>query len=137
MITPLIILGVPVTDTFFAMIRRKTSNMPISMADKQHFTSSLIEFGIYSSWSCINDLRHCRIISFTALLLNYTSRVGTIVLIKNGIGMAGAFIAVLICAVPILQMLLSALLYKNGGGSGTAGFGQKNYRLYPRSERGV
>ena len=37
---------------------------------------------------------------------------GTIVLIKNGIGMAGAFIAVLICAVPILQMLLSALLYK-------------------------
>ena len=26
--------------------------------------------------------------------------------------MAGAFIAVLICAVPILQMLLSALLYK-------------------------
>ena len=37
---------------------------------------------------------------------------GTIVLIKHGIGMAGAFIAVLICAVPILQMLLSALLYK-------------------------
>ena len=32
--------------------------------------------------------------------------------LKNGIGMAGAFIAVLICAVPILQMLLSALLYK-------------------------
>lgn len=37
---------------------------------------------------------------------------GTAVLIKNGIGMAGALIAVLICAVPILQMLILAFLYK-------------------------
>lgn len=37
---------------------------------------------------------------------------GTAVLIKNGIGMAGAVIAVVICAVPILQMLILAFLYK-------------------------
>ena len=37
---------------------------------------------------------------------------GTAVLIKNGIGMAGAVIAVLICAVPVIQMLLLAFLYK-------------------------
>ena len=37
---------------------------------------------------------------------------GTAVLIKNGIGMAGAVITVAICAVPILQMLLLAFLYK-------------------------
>lgn len=37
---------------------------------------------------------------------------GTAVLIKNGIGMAGAVIAVLICAVPILQMLVMAFMYK-------------------------
>lgn len=37
---------------------------------------------------------------------------GTVVLIKNGIGMAGAVIAVLICAVPVIQMLLLAFLYK-------------------------
>lgn len=37
---------------------------------------------------------------------------GTAVLIKNGIGMAGAIITVAICAVPILQMLLLAFLYK-------------------------
>ena len=37
---------------------------------------------------------------------------GTAVLIKNGIGMAGAVIAVVICAVPIIQMLIMALLYK-------------------------
>lgn len=38
--------------------------------------------------------------------------VGTAVLIKNGIGMAGAVIAVVICAVPVLQMLITALMYK-------------------------
>ena len=37
---------------------------------------------------------------------------GTAVLIKNGIGMAGALIAIAICAVPILQMLVMAFLYK-------------------------
>ena len=37
---------------------------------------------------------------------------GTAVLIKNGIGMAGAVIAVLICVVPILQMAVTALMYK-------------------------
>ena len=34
------------------------------------------------------------------------------VLIKNGIGMAGAVISVAICAVPIFQMLIMALMYK-------------------------
>lgn len=37
---------------------------------------------------------------------------GTVVLIKNGIGMAGAVIAVLICAAPVIQMAFLALLYK-------------------------
>lgn len=37
---------------------------------------------------------------------------GTAVLIKNGIGMAGAVIAVLICIVPVVQMGLVALMYK-------------------------
>ena len=37
---------------------------------------------------------------------------GTAVLIKNGIGMAGVLISISICAVPILQMLVMAFLYK-------------------------
>ena len=37
---------------------------------------------------------------------------GKAVLIKNGIGMAGAVISVAICAVPIFQMLIMALMYK-------------------------
>lgn len=37
---------------------------------------------------------------------------GTAILIKNGIGMAGAAVIVLICAVPLIQMLVTAFLYK-------------------------
>lgn len=37
---------------------------------------------------------------------------GAAVLIKNGIGMAGAVIAVAVCAVPMLEILLLAFLYK-------------------------
>lgn len=37
---------------------------------------------------------------------------GTAVLIKNGIGMAGAVITVLISVIPILQMAIMALMYK-------------------------
>lgn len=37
---------------------------------------------------------------------------GTAVLIKNGIGMAGAVVLVAICAVPVLQMLILTMLYK-------------------------
>ena len=37
---------------------------------------------------------------------------GTVILIKNGIGVAGAAVAVVICAAPVLQMLFTALMYK-------------------------
>ena len=37
---------------------------------------------------------------------------GTAVLVKNGIGMAGAVITIAICAVPIFQMLIMAFMYK-------------------------
>lgn len=37
---------------------------------------------------------------------------GTAVLLKNGIGMAGAAILLLVCAVPLMQMVLLVLLYQ-------------------------
>ena len=46
---------------------------------------------------------------------------GTAVLIKNGIGMAGAVIAVLICIGPIVQMALMALMYKLAAALGQPG----------------
>ena len=37
---------------------------------------------------------------------------GTVILIKNGLGMAGAVVALVICATPLLQMVITALMYK-------------------------
>lgn len=37
---------------------------------------------------------------------------GTAVLIKNGIGMAGAVILILICSIPVVQMAVMTMLYK-------------------------
>lgn len=37
---------------------------------------------------------------------------GTAVLIKNGIGIAGAIVCIVICAVPAIQMLVMAFMYK-------------------------
>ena len=37
---------------------------------------------------------------------------GTAVLVKNGIGVTGAVICIAICAVPAIQMLIMAFLYK-------------------------
>ncbi|MBO8173597.1 MAG: undecaprenyl/decaprenyl-phosphate alpha-N-acetylglucosaminyl 1-phosphate transferase [Bacillaceae bacterium] len=44
-ITPLLILGVPLSDTFFAIIRRIVNKKPISQADKNHLHHCLLNMG--------------------------------------------------------------------------------------------
>ena len=45
LITPLIILGVPITDTLFAIIRRTLNKQPISSADHMHLHHRLLSIG--------------------------------------------------------------------------------------------
>jgi len=44
-LVPILILGVPLSDTFFAIVRRKLNNMPISSADKGHLHHCLLRLG--------------------------------------------------------------------------------------------
>ncbi|TFB24392.1 undecaprenyl/decaprenyl-phosphate alpha-N-acetylglucosaminyl 1-phosphate transferase [Filobacillus milosensis] len=44
-IIPVIILGVPISDTIFAMIRRKLQGLPISAPDKNHLHHRLLQIG--------------------------------------------------------------------------------------------
>lgn len=44
-IVPLLILGVPISDTVFAIIRRLVNRKPISRADKSHLHHRLLELG--------------------------------------------------------------------------------------------
>lgn len=45
LIVPIIILGVPISDTFFAIIRRIVNKQPISVADKSHLHHCLLDLG--------------------------------------------------------------------------------------------
>ncbi|WP_166243589.1 glycosyltransferase family 4 protein [Paenibacillus turpanensis] len=45
-VVPLLILGVPLSDTFFAIVRRKVNKLPISVADKNHLHHCLLQLGL-------------------------------------------------------------------------------------------
>lgn len=45
LLVPIIILGVPLSDTFFAIIRRWKAKVPISMADRSHLHHRLMALG--------------------------------------------------------------------------------------------
>ena len=61
---------------------------------------------------------------------------GTVILIKNGIGMAGAVVALVICATPLLQMVITALMYKLAAAL-VQPVGQTDHLLYPGRQRGI
>jgi UDP-GlcNAc:undecaprenyl-phosphate/decaprenyl-phosphate GlcNAc-1-phosphate transferase len=45
-VVPIFILGVPLSDTFFAIVRRLMNKTPISMADKNHLHHCLLQLGL-------------------------------------------------------------------------------------------
>lgn len=46
LVIPVVILGVPITDTAYAIIRRKLNNKPIMQADKHHLHHRLMQMGL-------------------------------------------------------------------------------------------
>jgi UDP-GlcNAc:undecaprenyl-phosphate/decaprenyl-phosphate GlcNAc-1-phosphate transferase len=44
-VIPLLILGIPISDTFYALVRRKLSGRPLSSADKSHLHHRLLKMG--------------------------------------------------------------------------------------------
>lgn len=80
LITPLIILGVPITDTVFAMIRRLMNKKPITSADKMHLHHRLLSLGFTHRGAVLTIYGIAFIFSFLALLYTYTNRLGSIFL---------------------------------------------------------
>lgn len=81
LITPLFILGVPITDTLSAIIRRLLNKKPISSADKMHLHHRLISLGFSHKGAVLTIYCLALVFSFIALLLNYTSFWGSVLLI--------------------------------------------------------
>lgn len=80
LISPLVILGVPITDTVFAIIRRYVNKQPISSADKMHLHHRLLSLGFSHRGAVLTIYCLALIFSFTALLYNYTNVGGAIFL---------------------------------------------------------
>jgi UDP-GlcNAc:undecaprenyl-phosphate GlcNAc-1-phosphate transferase len=68
LLVPIIILGVPITDTVYAMIRRKLNHHPISEADKHHLHHQLMQMGLSHRQTVVAMYGMSLIFSFVAML---------------------------------------------------------------------
>ncbi len=80
-ITPMIILGVPVLDTVVAMIRRTLNGQKIYEADRMHLHHRLLSMGLSHRATVFVIYAISVIFSLISLLLNVSSRLGGILLL--------------------------------------------------------
>ncbi|MGT2800775.1 glycosyltransferase family 4 protein [Streptococcus marmotae] len=80
-VTPMIILGVPITDTVVAIIRRTLSGQKIYEADRMHLHHRLLSLGLTHRGTVLVIYAISFIFSLTSLLLNVSSRVGGVLLL--------------------------------------------------------
>jgi UDP-GlcNAc:undecaprenyl-phosphate GlcNAc-1-phosphate transferase len=80
-LTPMLILGVPLTDTVVAMIRRKLNGGSMVEADQMHLHHRLLRLGLTQHAAVLVIYGVASIFSFIALILNVSSRWGGIFLL--------------------------------------------------------
>lgn len=80
LIIPVMILGVPITDTVYAILRRKLHNRPISQADKHHLHHRLMQMGLSHTQTVLVIYGIALIFSFISLLYSFSSMLGAILL---------------------------------------------------------
>ncbi|AIM24795.1 MraY family glycosyltransferase [Melissococcus plutonius] len=81
LITPLIILGVPMTDTIYAIIRRLLNKQPIASADRMHLHHRLLSLGFTHKGAVMTIYGLALVFSFVALLFSYASHIASVLLI--------------------------------------------------------
>lgn len=79
-IIPVVILGVPITDTIYAMLRRYLNNRPISSADKMHLHHRLMSLGLTHRQTVLAIYSLAVIFSFIALLYKISTVWGLVLL---------------------------------------------------------
>jgi len=79
-VTPMIILGVPITDTVVAIIRRHLSGKKFYEADRMHLHHRLLSMGLTHRGTVLVAYAISFIFSLTSLLLNVSSRLGGVLL---------------------------------------------------------
>lgn len=84
-LTPMLIFGVPITDTVFAMIRRKLNNQSITSPDRMHLHHRLLSLGFSHRGAVLMIYAITLLFSLIALVINFSSRIGTILLLVASI----------------------------------------------------
>ena len=82
-VTPMIILGVPITDTVVAIIRRTLSGKKIYEADRMHLHHRLLSLGLTHRGTVLVIYGISFLFSLISLLFNVSSRVGGVLLILS------------------------------------------------------
>ena len=80
LIIPIVILGIPITDTVYAMLRRKLNKLPMSSADKHHMHHRLISLGLTHRQTVLVIYLIAGIFSMIALLYPLSSLYGSILI---------------------------------------------------------
>ncbi|GEL78725.1 glycosyltransferase family 4 protein [Tenuibacillus multivorans] len=79
-IIPIVILGVPISDTIFAMIRRKLQGKPISAPDKSHLHHRLLQIGFSHPLTVLLIYVLSGIFSLAAVLFTKATMWGSLLL---------------------------------------------------------
>ncbi|AYW48212.1 undecaprenyl-phosphate alpha-N-acetylglucosaminyl 1-phosphate transferase [Tetragenococcus osmophilus] len=80
-LTPMFILGVPITDTVYAMLRRYFNKKPISTADKMHLHHRLLSLGFTHRGAVLTIYALATVFAMIALLMNIASTWAIILLV--------------------------------------------------------
>lgn len=80
-IVPIIILGVPISDTFFAIIRRWVNKQPISSPDKSHLHHCLLRLGYSHRKTVLIIYGISAIFGFSAVIFSQATVWGSLVVV--------------------------------------------------------
>ncbi|MFD1736812.1 glycosyltransferase family 4 protein [Bacillus salitolerans] len=81
-IIPIIILGVPISDTFFAIIRRVVNKQPISAPDKSHLHHCLLNLGFTHRQTVLVIYAISAVFALSAVLLSQAALWGAFFIIS-------------------------------------------------------
>ncbi|MDN6626459.1 MAG: undecaprenyl/decaprenyl-phosphate alpha-N-acetylglucosaminyl 1-phosphate transferase [Pisciglobus halotolerans] len=108
-IIPIIILGIPITDTLYAIIRRKMNRQPISSADKLHIHHRLMTFGLTHRQTVLAIYCLAGIFSVIALLYPISTFWGSLLLTLGLLFGLELFVEIIGLTGPDRQPLLKQL----------------------------
>lgn len=77
LLVPILILGVPITDTVYAMLRRLLNKHPVAQADKHHLHHQLMRMGLTHRQTVLTIYAISLIFSFISLLFLLSPAWGT------------------------------------------------------------